>query len=183
MITSFKIAREYIKADLEKINGGFTVIKLIKTLMFEPGFKYIFWMRLTQFYWLKGGLYLPLYAFCRFFLKHYSYKFSFDISYRAEIGPGFSISHHGLLIIRAGCKIGKNCWMRPGTCIGKKGVVDDNFGAIIGDDVHIGFGVGIFGNIHIGNNVSIGANSVVIRDIPDNCVVAGVPAHIIKEYK
>lgn len=67
MINSFKMVREYIKVDLEKINGDFSILKLIKTLMFEPGFKYIFWMRLTQFYWNKGKLYLPLFAFCRFF--------------------------------------------------------------------------------------------------------------------
>lgn len=181
MINTFKEARQYIKLDLEKINGKFSVSKMIKTLMFEPGYKYIFWMRLTQCFWRKRGLYLILFVICRFILKHYSYKFGFDISYRADIGSGFSISHHGYIIIRAAAKIGKNCWVRPGLCIGKKSVEDDSYGAIIGDNVQIGVGVGIFGNVKIGNNVSIGANSVIVKDVPDNSVIAGVPGKIISK--
>ena len=51
---------------------------------------------------------------------------------------------------------------------------------IIGDNVVLGASVTIIGNIHIGNNVIIGAGSVVVKDVPDNCVVAGNPAKIIK---
>lgn len=50
---------------------------------------------------------------------------------------------------------------------------------IIGNNVYIATGAKILGPIKIGNNVTIGANSVVIKDVPDNMVVAGVPAKII----
>lgn len=50
--------------------------------------------------------------------------------------------------------------------------------ATIGNSVYIGPGVKIVGRINIGNNVAIGANAVVTKDIPDNAVVAGVPAKI-----
>ena len=50
----------------------------------------------------------------------------------------------------------------------------------IGDNVSIGANVNIIGNITIGNNVEIGAGSVVVNDIPDNCVVVGNPARIIR---
>ena len=59
MITSFKMAKQYIKADYEKINGKISFRGVVTSLMFEPGFKYIFWMRLTQFYWLKKGYLFP----------------------------------------------------------------------------------------------------------------------------
>ena len=52
---------------------------------------------------------------------------------------------------------------------------------IIGDNVEICAGARILGPVRIGNNVIIGANAVVVKDVPDNCIVAGVPAHIIKE--
>lgn len=52
--------------------------------------------------------------------------------------------------------------------------------AVIGDNVSLGANVTIIGNIHIGNNVVIGAGSVVVKDVPDNCVVAGNPAKIIR---
>lgn len=51
---------------------------------------------------------------------------------------------------------------------------------IIGDDVWIGSHVFIKGGVTIGNNVAIGSNSVVVKNIPSNCVVAGIPARIIK---
>lgn len=50
----------------------------------------------------------------------------------------------------------------------------------IGDNVMIGANVIVVGGIHIGNNVTIGAGSVVVKDVPDNCVVAGNPAKIIR---
>ena len=53
MITSFAQAKEYIKKDYEKINGNPTVHGIIKSLLFEAGFKYIFWMRLTQYFYVK----------------------------------------------------------------------------------------------------------------------------------
>ena len=51
---------------------------------------------------------------------------------------------------------------------------------IIGDNVFIATGAKVLGPIVIGDNVTIGANSVVIKNVPDNCKVAGVPAKIIK---
>ena len=53
---------------------------------------------------------------------------------------------------------------------------------IIGNTVNLGANVVIIGNIHIGDNVIVGAGSVVVKDIPDNCIVAGNPARIIRFY-
>ena len=53
---------------------------------------------------------------------------------------------------------------------------------IIGDNVWILPGAAIFGPITIGSNVIIGANSIVISDVPDNCVVAGAPAKVVAPY-
>ena len=53
--------------------------------------------------------------------------------------------------------------------------------AVIGDNCYISTGVTILAPVKIGNNVTIGAGAVVTKDIPDNCVVAGVPARIIKQ--
>lgn len=58
-----------------------------------------------------------------------------------------------------------------------------NFGdrkvPVIGDDVYVGTGSVVFGEIRVGNNVIIGANSVVNKDVPDNCTVVGNPMRII----
>ena len=66
--------------------------------------------------------------------------------------------------------------------IGKKSPEIKEGPISIGDDCYISTGVTILGPITIGNNVTIAAGAVVTKDIPDNCIVAGIPAKIIK-YK
>lgn len=99
----------------------------------------------------------------------------FSISKTTKIGEGFWIAHPYATIINAE-SIGRNFSCIHLTTIGAKG----GGRPIIGDNVSLGANVSIIGNIHIGNNVTIGAGSVVTKDIPDNCVAAGVPCRPIK---
>lgn len=115
----------------------------------------------------------------RLIYKHYGYKYSFDISYRADIGKGFQIAHYGYIIVTSNTVIGENCRLRPGVVFGKR-LSKDTGGAVVGDNVEFGVGSKIIGDINIGKNVIIGANSVVTKDIPDNSIVAGVPAKVIR---
>ena len=98
----------------------------------------------------------------------------FSISATTKIGASMWIAHPYATIINAD-SIGSNFSCIHCTTIGAyKGR------PIIGDNVGLGANVTIIGNIRIGNNVTIGAGSVVVKDIPDNCVVAGNPARIIR---
>ena len=178
-VRTWKDLISFIKWDFERINGKITFRKFMTSLLFEPGFKYIFWMRITRYFWLKRGFVRILFVPSRFILKHFAYKYTFDISYRAKIGPGLSIAHHGYIVVRAAATIGENCSLRPGVVIGKK-LTNDVDAAVLGDNVDIGVGAKILGDIHIGNNVMIGANAVVTKDTPDNAIVAGSPARILR---
>lgn len=112
-------------------------------------------------------------------LRKISYKTGIQIPINT-CGPGLQIWHYGYIIINGNTRIGKNLTIYPGVEIGHK--VPGGGCPKIGDNCFIGAGVKIFGDITIGDNVTIGANSVVTKDIPDNCVVCGIPAKIIK-YK
>lgn len=91
------------------------------------------------------------------------------------IGTGCYLPHSESTIITAK-SIGNNFTCMQLTTIGKT----ENGNPTIGNDIRCGANVTIVGPIRIGNNVIIGAGSVGIKDIPDNVVVAGVPAKVIK---
>lgn len=179
-LDSFKALKYFIIRDFERINRKITFTKLMKSLMFEPGYKYVFWLRITRFAFLNKKRHLLLFLLSRTVLKHYAYKFGFDISYQASILPGFAIGHWGYIIIQGSSVIGANCFVRPGVVLGKKSVYNGG-SQVIGDNVEFGTGAKVLGDIEIGNNVTVGANSVVTHSIPDNCVIAGAPAKIIKK--
>ena len=96
------------------------------------------------------------------------------------VGEGIYLAHPYATILNAK-SIGKNFTVRQCTTIGNKKDGRNDLIPIIGDNVNVGANVVIIGDIKIGNNVVIGAGSVVINDVPDNCVVAGNPARIIKK--
>jgi serine O-acetyltransferase len=76
--------------------------------------------------------------------------------------------------------IGANFQFRNGLTIGNKGN-DNTKTPVIGSNVTVGANVVIIGDIVIGDHVVIGAGSVVVKDVPSNCVIAGNPARIIKQ--
>lgn len=102
-----------------------------------------------------------------------------DIPFDAEIGKGLYIGHCGYIVINNKVKIADCCNISPGVIIGEGGRGEKMGVPVIGEKVYIAAGAKIFGNIIIGNNVAVGANSVVCNDVPDNAVVAGVPAKIL----
>ena len=89
------------------------------------------------------------------------------------------IEHYSCIAITKGAVVGDNITLFQGTTIGK------NFGGknygypTIGNNVILFAGAKIIGNIKVGNNVIVGANCVVNSNIPDNCVVAGIPGKVI----
>jgi serine O-acetyltransferase len=98
----------------------------------------------------------------------------------ARIGRRLVIEHHGCIVIHGATVMGDDCLIRHGVTLGNTGA-DDPLGApIIGNRVHFGAGAKVLGRVRVGNDVIIGANAVVTRDVPDNAVVGGVPARVIK---
>lgn len=107
--------------------------------------------------------------------RHYQHKYGVGISAEVEIGAGLQIAHYSCIFINAH-KVGRNLTIYQGCTIGSvpgKGI------PTIGNNVVMYAGSKIVGNITIGNNVVVGANAVVVKDVPDNAVVVGIPAKVV----
>jgi serine O-acetyltransferase len=104
--------------------------------------------------------------------------FGIEISPKCAIGPGIFFPHTSGTVIGAS-KIGSNVTIFQGVTLGAK-EMDMRFDLAlrpeIGDYVVVGAGAKILGAISVGDNVKVGANSVLLRSVPANATVAGVPA-------
>jgi len=104
-----------------------------------------------------------------------------ELPCEAQIGSHFVIDHFGGIIISGYAKFGEHCRVRNGVVVGLRRV-DEPIAPIIGNHVDIGAGAKLLGPIRIGDNVLIGANAVVLCDVPDNSIAIGIPA-VIKQRK
>jgi serine O-acetyltransferase len=98
-----------------------------------------------------------------------------ELPCEAVVGRNFVIDHFGGIVISGYAKFGDNCRIRNGVVVGLSHAAQP-CAPNIGNDVDIGAGAKVLGQITIGDNVLIGANAVVIRDVPANSIAVGVPA-------
>jgi serine O-acetyltransferase len=96
----------------------------------------------------------------------------------ATIGEGFVIVHSVGVVINGAVRAGKNLVVYHGVTLGS--VRDSS--PVLGDDVYIGAGAKVIGGVRVGSRVRIGANAVVVKDVPDDCTVVGVPARVVSRH-
>jgi len=94
-----------------------------------------------------------------------------------QIGKGLFIQNGYATGINAK-SIGKDCWINQRVTIG---YTNDDDCPTIGNNVTINVGAVVLGKVYMGDNSCIGANTVIVKNVPENCTVVGVPAYIIKK--
>lgn len=104
--------------------------------------------------------------------------YGLDIMAGMNVGGGLYIAHpYGITLYAQ--HIGRNCSVIGASTVG----VNKEWGPpVIGANVFIGAGARVLGSIHVGNDVKIGANAVVLNDVPDGATLVGIPAKIISIY-
>ena len=133
------------------------------------------------------GIVMRFYRVMRWCYEHKLYFFARLIHVTVRIL--FSCSIYPTTILKDGVKIahGIGIVLHQNTIIGERTVIYQHVtvgnasGPKIGSDCVLGAGCVILGDITIGNNVKIGANAVVLSDIPDNCTAVGIPAKIVRK--
>ena len=123
---------------------------------------------------ILGALLYPGY----FILTYYIY--SIDISPRVKIGTGLYVHNRGISFTE-NAVAGDYLTLDGPLTLGRKGVGADNGAPSLGNHVTIFAGARIVGSVRIGNHAYVGANAVVVKDVPSHCVVAGVPARVIRK--
>lgn len=101
-----------------------------------------------------------------------------DLPCEAIVGRRFRIDHFGGIVISGDAVFGEGCIIRNGVTVGLRNT-GKRGSPVIGDRVDIGAGAKILGAIRIGNDVAIGANAVVLSDVPSNSIAVGIPARIL----
>lgn len=159
--------KNIIDSDLDAISSQLNIrlpriVQLIYQLHDNRYFRHVFYYRMGPVFDLLVSWYRP------------GDKYLW-IPFSTKVGKGLKYAHPYSTVLNAE-SIGDNFCFIHCTTIGKK----DGRRPRIGNNVTLGCHVAIIGDINIGNNVTIGAGSVVVKDIPDNAVVVGNPARIIK---
>ncbi|MFW9827379.1 MAG: serine O-acetyltransferase [Candidatus Thorarchaeota archaeon] len=181
-----QLNREEIDKNLQKIlhffvsdvsaafNKDPAAQSLLEVLTSYPGIKAILLHRIAHFFWKIEMPFVPRY------LSEIARDLTgIEIHPGAVIGKDFFIDHGGGVVIGETSVIGDNVTIYQGVVLG--GTMTDPIKRhpTIGNNVVVGTGAKLLGPIIIGDNVRIGANSVVVQDIPANSVVVGVPGRII----
>ena len=158
----------YIKSDYVRYGGKVGILHFLRMYMVNHCFAFSFWLRCCQ----ERMFFYPVAKIMR---RRYMKKHGLQIPPEAKIGYGLYLGHGIGVIINKNVIIGNNCNLSQFVSIG----TNNGRGAIIGDNVYIGPSVCIVESINIGDNVTIGAGAVVVKDVPPNATVAGVPAKVL----
>ena len=159
---------DYIKSDLMRYYGKYDIFTFIKAYFFNRTFRFQCAFRLCH----STGI---IKMFGLFLWSINRTRRTIQLSRKTKVGYGLFIAHGGPIIVNPTAIIGNNCNLSQFTTIGS----NRDKAAIIGDNTYIGPNVCIVEDVRIGNNVTIGAGSVVTKDIPDNATAVGNYAKVI----
>ncbi|MCB1203765.1 MAG: serine acetyltransferase [Verrucomicrobiae bacterium] len=170
-----------VKSDCFREYGSSSWKTFLTRFRYCPGARYTFYYRLTKFADSNRA--------CRFLFRRIAYlllhlaeaRAGIHVHSDAKIGPGLLFVHYGGIWISGLAKIGANCTICQSVTIGGISDGPGKGAPTIGDNVYVGPGAVVSGEIHIGNNALIGANSLIVSDVPDHGVVFGVPGKLFSK--
>lgn len=167
----FKYIKEQIKTVMEKdpsISKPFEVLLC-------PSFKALIYYKISHYFYERKHLILA-----RYISEKAKRKTGIEIHPGATIGKRLFIDHGTGVVIGETAIVGNDVTLFHGVTLGGTGKEKGKRHPTIGNNVFIGSGAKVLGNIVVGNNVKIGANAVILKDVPSNVTIVGVPGKIVK---
>ncbi|GAB6077118.1 serine O-acetyltransferase [Desulfurobacterium crinifex] len=168
----FKRIREDIKVVFERDPAARNIIEV---LFCYPGLHAIWFHRIAHWLWIHNFRLLAR------IISHISrWLTGIEIHPGAKIGRRFFIDHGMGVVIGETTEIGNDVTIYHQVTLGGTSTKKGKRHPTIGNNVVIGAGAKILGPVKIGNNCKIGANSVVIKDVPPNSTVVGIPGKVVR---
>ncbi|HHV34291.1 MAG TPA: serine O-acetyltransferase [Syntrophomonadaceae bacterium] len=165
-----------IKKDIQVIFERDPAAKSVAEVIFcYPGFHAILMHRVAHWFYQRGMVLIP-----RMISQFSRFLTGIEIHPGAKIGEGLFIDHGTGVVIGETTEIGDNVTIYQGVTLGGTGKEKGKRHPTLGSNVVVSTGAKVLGSQKIGNNVKIGAGSVVLREVPDNCTVVGVPGKVVK---
>mgnify|MGYP003295184381 CR=1 FL=1 len=150
---------------------------ILEVIILYPGFHILICHRISHFLYKH-----KLFFLARFISQLGRFFTGIEIHPGAKIGKRLFIDHGMGIVIGETAEVGNDCTIYHQVTLGGTGKDKNKRHPTIGSNVMIGAGSKILGPIKIGDNVKIGAGAVVLRDIPNNVTVVGVPSNrVIKK--
>ena len=168
----FSTIRRDFQAVFERDPAATTFLEVVINY---SGFHAIVLHRIIHGLWLFKIPILP-----RLFSQMVRFFTGIEIHPGAKIGPGFFIDHGMGVVIGETSEIGEDVTIFQGVTLGGTGKERGKRHPSLGDRVVVGTGAKVLGGITVGENVKIGANSVVLKSVPPNSTVVGIPGRIIR---
>lgn len=164
-----------IKEEIRIIRERDPAIHSNMEVFLYPSFKVMLYYRTAHKMYLKKHYFLA-----RWISQKAVRKTGIEIHPGAQIGKGFFIDHGNGVIIGETTVIGDNVTLYQGVTLGGTGKEQGKRHPTIGNNVMISTGAKVLGSFKIGDNSKIGAGSVVLKEVPPNSTVVGVPGQVVK---
>ena len=165
----------YIQEEIQVIRERDPAIKSNMEVFLYPSFKAILRYRLAHKLYLKKHYFLA-----RWISQRAARKTGIEIHPGATIGKGLFIDHGSGVIIGETAELGDNVTLYQGVTLGGTGKEQGKRHPTLKDNVMVSAGAKVLGSFTIGENSKIGAGSVVLKEVPPNCTVVGVPGRVVK---
>lgn len=146
-----------------------------------PGFRSVAVCRFGQWRMTVGPRLLraPLSVLYRWMFRWCRNIYGIELPYSVKLGRRVVVEHQGGIVIHGSSEIGDDCVIRQGVTLGNRYLDRPYDAPILGKRVSVGAGAKILGRVVIGDDAVIGANAVVLYDVPKGITVAGIPARPI----
>jgi serine O-acetyltransferase len=169
----FGVIREQIDTIFRRDPAAKSVVEIV---LCYPGFHAVMFHRLAHKLYGAGVPLLP-----RVISQISRFLTGIEIHPGATIGRRFFIDHGMGVVIGETSEIGDDVLLYQGVTLGGTGHEQGKRHPTLGNNVVVGTGAKVLGGIHIGDNVKIGAGSVVVRSVPNDSTVVGIPGRVVRQ--